>query len=72
MKAIRIFVPLTTITDTFYMACCRECGSEPGFGIPFDAEIDRDEWDALHAQATGHHVDRYIELHGRGDDGHDQ
>lgn len=64
MIPIRVIVPLTSITDTFYMAVCRECGDEPRHGIPFKSELDRDEWCAMH-ESTGHRVERQIELHGR-------
>jgi hypothetical protein len=67
VRPVRIIIPLTTITDTFYMAACRDCARD--LPLPFDAEIERDEWAAVHIQATSHRhrVDRYIELHGRGD-----
>lgn len=66
-RPIHITIPLTTITDTFYMVLCRDCGGEHGrkLPIPFDTESDRDEWCTAHTKATGHRVDRHIELHGR-------
>lgn len=66
MKPIRILIPLTTITDTFYIAACIDCDRH--LPLPFESETDRDEWYAVHTQATGHRVDRHIELRGRNDD----
>lgn len=45
---------------TFYLAICHGC--DPDWPQPFYDEAERDRWADAHAEATGHTVDRQVEV----------
>ena len=46
--------------ETFHLAVCQDC--KPVLPVPFGEEADRDQWAKVHEEATGHRVERQVEM----------